>query len=167
MNSNRRQFKRLKIDKSVRVLVQLFPVMPFIGETMEAQLINISEGGISLRLIYPEKYPSLARGSKVRLHLRLPGHPLSECRGEITHALKAGETEPMLGIRFQKPPAALMKEIRHMATDSDRCDRRTRDQAPWCDISCTFHNLCRKPIRITQDVENADLLMEIALQRVE
>ena len=36
------------MDRLVRVPVQIFPVMPFLGPTVDGALVNLSAGGMAL-----------------------------------------------------------------------------------------------------------------------
>ncbi len=114
-NSNRRRSRRLKIDRPVKVLIQLFPVLPFIGHSFEADLVNISAGGMAFIIDSDEK--EIKRGSEIRIHFRLPGGPLCECTGDITHRDSAPGGD-CIGIRFYRPPAALVRQIERMAVES-------------------------------------------------
>jgi c-di-GMP-binding flagellar brake protein YcgR len=165
--SNRRRAKRLKIDRSVKIPVQLFPVLPFIGHAVEASLVNISSGGMALLLQEPDAFKKLKKGTPIKLHFHLPGRHLQQCRAKLTHKLDSDPHQVLLGLKFFKPPAGLIKALSRMAQDEANCERRIQEaERPWCDIRCTFHNLCRKPTRILPHTPNQNHI-EIALQSIE
>jgi c-di-GMP-binding flagellar brake protein YcgR len=166
--SNRRHYQRLRIDRSVQIQIQLFPVMPFIGESIHARLINISEGGMGLLLENADMRKQIKLGTKMKIHFRLPGKPLRQCTALVGHNLNMKDGLFFIGLRFVKTGSGLSREIHEMAKDNELCDGRIADHvSPWCDISCSFHNLCRKPLRLSRD--NAPPLpsFEIALQTAE
>ncbi|MFN0118257.1 MAG: PilZ domain-containing protein [Elusimicrobiota bacterium] len=159
---NRRTYQRLRIDQSIKVQVQIFPVMPFIGETLYAQLVNISEGGMSLQLNSLNEKP-IKQGQKITLHLRIPGkHPV-HCSGKILHvfSLKKGD---FLGVKFLKSAGKFGKEIKAMVEDNGACEDRLQQMVPWCDVSCSFHQLCRKPFRVKSLERSSLQSFEIAIQ---
>jgi hypothetical protein len=163
--SNKRQHKRLRIDRSVRVPVHLFTKMPFIGEAISASLINLSAGGMALGLdgVVPRKTPK--KGGRLKIHFRLPGRPLQECWGVVTHVIESGTKGISIGIRFERCPAQLQQELEHMANDNHACDVRIEQKGnAWCLPTCSFMDLCRKPIRPEPAHSSAIERIEIALQ---
>lgn len=148
----------------MRVPVQIFPVLPFVGPSVEAALVNLSVGGMAL-LLNVGLSARLARGARLRVHFRLPGLPLSQCRGIVTHSVadrKSGWLR--LGVRFLTAPTLLTERIRRMETDDEACDARAHEMAqPRCDLACSFHSLCHKPFREAGAAINSQF--EIALQR--
>ena len=92
--------------------------------------------------------------------------PLTECRGIITHrAVDKATGWLRLGVRFQKTPAALGRRIHRMMTDDEACEARVAESgAARCDVTCSFHSLCSKPIR-EDSAAAAPSQFEIALQR--
>lgn len=146
---NRRQHKRLKLARSVRVPVQISPVMPFLGKNIEAMLLNFSSGGMSLSIEDSASVKKLKRGTVLKIHFHMPGSYLFECQAEITHRMASPANGIILGIRFVKPSLALVKEIEKIVDDFEICEARmSADAEPWCDVLCSFHNLCRKPFRV-------------------
>jgi len=164
--NNRRKFTRLRIDKFVKVPVQIFPVIPFIGETIEADSVDISAGGMALRILNSLEYQELRKGSKIKIHFRLPGHTLQECTGKVvSHRFGKNETHCHMGIRFMKISKKLLSELQHMAMDNDSCDNRVQTQKnPWCLPTCTFFNLCRKPIKPKNEINAKLERFEISFQ---
>lgn len=154
------------MDRLLRVPVQVYPVLPFVGPSVEGALVNLSTGGMALFLNTESSGTRLARGGKLRVHFRLPGIPLSECRGVITHAVTDRASGWLrLGVRFLKTPPALAQRIARMVIDNAACDARMDEQSqPRCDLSCAFHSLCNKPIRDTSGSLPGPQF-EIALQR--
>lgn len=166
--SNRRQFKRLRVDKSVKIPVQIFPVLPFIGESIEAALVNISLGGMALVMDASATEGKLRRRSKIKIHFRLPGQPLSDCSALVSHLIKTSDGQSFLGIRFLKTPASFQGLISKMISDTDRCDARIIEgDHPFCETSCAYHSLCRKPLRMENPLTPVSLGFEIAFQQVE
>jgi hypothetical protein len=168
-HSDRRLSRRLKIDRSVRVPVQLASLIPFIGNFVEAGLINISEGGMALVLRMEEPSPQkMARGQNIKVHFHLPGRPLQECQAQVRHRFHYADGRIALGIRFTRIGQSLVKDLRRMAEDFENCERRidaAGDGHPWCDVLCAFHPLCRKPLRVVSS-EMPSLPLEIALQGI-
>jgi len=164
--SNRRQSRRLRTDRLLRVPVQVFPVLPFVGPSVEGAIVNLSTGGMALLLQTEGKKARLARGGRLRVHFRLPGLPLTQCRGIITHAVMDRATGWLrLGVRFLKTPAVLSERINRMVTDDAACDARMDESSqPSCNLACAFHSLCSKPIRETAGALPG-VQFEIALQR--
>ena len=119
------------------------------GPSVEAALVNLSVGGMALLLNGVDVSARLSRGARLRVHFRLPGMPLSQCRGLVTHAVtdrKSGWLR--LGVRFVAAPASLVQRIRRMEIDDEACDARAIETAqPRCDLACSFHSLCHKPFR--------------------
>lgn len=159
---NRRRHARLRLDRSVRIPVQISPVLPFLGESLFATLLNLSGGGVALFFEDDPASNQMKRGCKLRIHLRLPGAPLWECRGVVSRRLKTSKGH-FLGIRFTHRPAGLIHHIEQMALENDRCDDRIDEKHPWCDANCAYLSLCRKSIRLTPTDAAIDEL-EIALQ---
>lgn len=163
--SNRRQDKRLKIDPSVRIPVHLFPVTPFIGQEITAQLINLSVDGIALRFQLPFESKLLKKELTLKIHFRLPGGPLRECTGRIKRFSDQGPAGAEVGVHFTKVPSEFKNFVREMIQDNDRCDRRIRAEAhPWCNPACSYFSLCRKPIRPSQHAIEHIETIEIAFQ---
>ncbi|MCB4755422.1 MAG: PilZ domain-containing protein [Elusimicrobia bacterium] len=166
--SNRRKFKRFKIDRSVKVPIHIFPVMPFIGEPVEATIINLSAGGIGLAIEKWSAQGVFQRGSPLKIHFRLPGRPLQECRGIITHSFRTRDERYILGIRFIALDKGMVQDINQMAADNEFCDRRIKqDTTPWCVPICSFYHLCRKPIRHHVEMEFSGERLEITLQSID
>jgi hypothetical protein len=165
-DANRRGDRRLKLDRLVRVPVQIFPVLPFLGAAVDGAILNLSAGGMALMVDVPSGETKLSTGRSLRIHFRLPGMPLTECRAIITHADKEnGNGWLRLGIRFEKAAAALARRIQVMAKDDEACDTRiTQTARPRCELSCSFHSLCGKPIRQADESAHA-VQFEIALQK--
>jgi hypothetical protein len=170
LDSNRRRSPRLKIDRRLRVQVQLHPVMPFIGESVDAVLVNLSEGGMALMIPRGRKKdrPPIPRGAKIKIHFRLPGGPLRECLAAVSHSVRTKQGDDIIGLRFLGVPAGLRDVFRQMLADNEACDDRVRlhDYA-WCDPSCAFSALCRKPIRNENPAFLDVSAIEIALQYAE
>lgn len=145
---NRRKFDRLRIDRSVRIGVQLFPVMPFLGEAINVGLINLSPGGIALSLDDARHLNKLKKGSAVRIHIRLPGLPIEECRGVVARSYLTATSVHVVGVRFTKLAPVVLHELHQMSKDNSSCDARiaSGDNA-WCLPTCSFYSLCRKPLR--------------------
>jgi c-di-GMP-binding flagellar brake protein YcgR len=165
---NRRHFSRIRIDRSVRIALQIFPVMPFLGHPIDAGLVNLSPGGLALAIDPNEKSEGLKKGRLVKIHFRLPGMPLEECAGLIGHNYLTQQGERVVGIRFTKVSAGVIKELERMCVDNTACDRRVREnQNVWCMPTCGFYSLCRKPIR----QEDGNIAMpdplEISLQGID
>jgi hypothetical protein len=163
-STNKRKHKRLKIDRSVRVPIQLFPRMPFIGETLPASLVNLSAGGLafSLETETPKKVPK--RGTEIKIHFRLPGKPLQECWGVITHTWES-DFGLTMGVKFTRIPAQLKHEFEIMAVDNGTCDTRIeQSRDPWCIPTCSFYDLCRKPIRPNPTDDSPMDRFEISIQ---
>jgi hypothetical protein len=154
------------MDRLVRVPVQVFPVLPFVGPTVEGALVNLSSGGMALLIANEAGTARLARGTRLRVHFRLPGLPLTQCKGTVTHAApSAGNGWLRLGVKFMQFPASLNDRIQRMLIDDAACDARMADAAePRCDLACAFHSLCSKPIRLVAGGMSA-VQFEIALQR--
>jgi hypothetical protein len=163
--SNKRKHKRLRVDRSVKIPIHLFPKMPFIGQPVSAFLLNLSAGGMALSVDCESLERPIPRGTDLKIHFRLPGRPLQECRGRVTHSFKSQSDHIMLGIKFEKCPDHLMEELEAMSADNEACDYRieqTRD--PWCVPTCSFFDLCRKPIRPATAAMPTLERLEIALQ---
>lgn len=145
---DRRRSKRLRIDRSVRVPVQIAPILPFLGDAVGADSINISEGGIALKVPGMPGTERLERDARIRIHIRLPGRPLLSCTGIVRHKVAADKGGIFLGILFRDLPVGIRMEIERMAVDNELCDDRIeRERSPWCLPTCSFRGLCRKPIR--------------------
>ncbi len=160
---NRRKDRRIRVDRAVRVPVQLFPILPFVGTPCEAVLVNLSAGGMGLLL--ENDGEGLAKGTKLVVHFRLPGLPLTECRGTVSNHI-AGKKSAWIriGVKFQKAPVNLTERIQKMINDDAVCDARMFESAdPRCDTACSFHSLCHKPIRVGGHTQHAQF--EISLQR--
>ena len=69
--NERRKFRRLKITKPSKVPVQIHPVIPFIGDAIHANAINISEGGLSLKINSIDELSEVKRGAGVKVHFRI------------------------------------------------------------------------------------------------
>jgi c-di-GMP-binding flagellar brake protein YcgR len=165
--ANRRKFKRLRIDRSVRVPIHLFPEMPFIGKAVEATLSNISAGGMSLEIVELSKKTPLLRGTKLKIHFRLPGQSIRECKAVITHHFHDVSTVHSLGIKFINLPKPVAHELQQMTVDNESCDRRLREEsAPWCIPTCSFYSLCRKPLRPVTNGHHATDHFELAFEAV-
>jgi len=162
--NNRRKNKRLRIDRAVKIPVQIFPHIPFIGKSIEVGLLNISGGGMALIVDVEGQAKLLKRGASIRVHFNIPGLGLHHCKGKISHLIRPDKSRCFLGINFLNPPAKLIKLLNHMAEDNFSCDQRIQEQRqPWCDINCSYHFLCRKPIRILSE-KMGQKPLEIALQ---
>jgi hypothetical protein len=143
-------------------------VLPFLGLAVDANLLNISAGGMAIVIHKLGGKNKINKGLKSKIHFRLPGRPLCECLGVITHRIELNESETFLGIRFTKVPASLVDAIHKMADDNERCDIRIRDQeTPWCESQCSFYSLCRKPLRQLNSHSHRFPEFEIAFQDVE
>lgn len=155
------------MDRVLRVPVQLFPVLPFVGPSVDADLVNLSAGGMALLIDNGPADTRLARGGRLRVHFRLPGLPLTECRGIITHAAPERSGGWLrLGVRFIKAPLALAERLQRMLIDDEACDARIAEsRQPRCDTACAFHSLCSKPIRETAGALSS-VQFEISLQRI-
>ena len=165
--NNRRRAKRLKIDHSVKVPVQISPILPFIGKTFEAESINISAGGMALKVDMGPAQDKGKKGTQIKIFFRLPGHPLQECKGKITHQFELDSKETMIGIKFTKASAKIVELLNHMAMDDEACDQRIKQEAtPWCLPVCSFHCLCRKPLRTptldTKQLEKFEIALQLA-----
>jgi c-di-GMP-binding flagellar brake protein YcgR len=161
---NRRHDGRIRIDPVVRVPVHVRPVIPFIGQPVEAGPMDISQGGMAVRL-RREHCRDLIPGSKIKVHFRLPGMPLQECKALVRHNLAISESQSVLGILFLDLPVAIAKEINQMVMDDEACEQRaTATKSPWCDPTCAFHYLCRKSFRFTALMGPSVDPLEIALQ---
>lgn len=165
--NNRRKSDRLRIDRSVRISVQIFPVMPFLGEPVEAILSNISPGGMALTVKDDRYENELKKGRQIRIHVRMPGSAIEECRGTVTHSY-INRSAHVLGVRFTKISSELLKELQHMSKDNAACDTRiaSGDNA-WCLPTCSFYALCRKPLRLTDENTPATDLLEISFQHAD
>ena len=165
--NNRRQHKRLKIHHSVSVPVHLFPVIPFIGHPVRAQSVNISSGGMAIKINLPVEGSKLKKGKKIKIHFRLPGHPIEECHGLIRHQFSLENEAVSVGIRFTKISKKLQAELARMAEDNEMCDTRTKEQPnPWCLPTCAYFGLCRKPIKIPDNELLSTNHLEIAFQSI-
>lgn len=163
-SSNKRKHKRLRIDRTVRVPVHLFPKMPFIGQAISATLINLSAGGMALAIDGTSSKNFSFKKNRIKIHFRLPGKPLQECWGRVTHTWESQSNGCTVGIRFEKCPAQLKQELESMAADNEACDTRIEQtQEAWCIPTCSFFDLCRKPIRPAATGHASDRI-EIALQ---
>ena len=140
-------------------------MLPFVGPALEGALMNLSPGGMALLIEGERAGERLTRHDRLRVHFRLPGLPLTECRGTVTHAVQQNDGWMRLGVKFLKTPPRLGERIKRMIFDDQVCDDRiVQDAQPRCDLACTFHSLCHKPIR--QDVGSVPaVVFEIALQR--
>jgi len=144
----RRKNQRLKLDRTVRVPVQVCPVMPFLGRNIEAILLNISAGGMSISVGESSRFPQLKKKTALKIHFHFPGGSLFECRGNIAHRFNSRSDGMVLGIRFLNPSLALVGEIDKIIEDNEICDNRVgSEHGPWCDVLCSYHYLCRKPFR--------------------
>lgn len=165
---NRRKSKRIRIPQNTRVPVHIFPVLPFLGMSIDTTLLNISAGGMALVVETTRLKGQIPKGKNLRIHFRLPGHPIWECSAKIAHNIRLNEEESYLGIRFSKMPLRLEKTINAMASANDRCDRRIEELSkPWCEPSCAFFGLCQKPLKINEEPEAPSSGFEIALQHAE
>jgi c-di-GMP-binding flagellar brake protein YcgR len=161
---NRRQHARLRIHRSIAVPIHIFPVLPFLGESVDATLLNISSGGMALVADFSKSKQKMPKGTKIKVHFRLPGQPLCECTAKITHNINVGGADAFLGISFVKAPPSLIKSITQMCRDNDRCDERIRTlPKPLCESACSFYSLCHKPLRRNDDDAEKSAL-EIAFQ---
>jgi hypothetical protein len=165
--SDRRQLKRLRVDRALRVKVQLFPVMPFIGESIEAGLINLSEGGLGLVILSSERHAQIKKGEKYKIHFRLPGQPMRECAGTVQRLSQLNDARHFVGIKFSKIPQNLKKLFALMVEENDQCDYRIRESRPFCDPACSYRSLCRKPIRALEHGATEHAHFEIALQHAD
>jgi|GEM_PF-3624780 len=164
---NRREHKRLRIEKSVKIPVYISPVVPFIGSPLTAHSLNMSNRGLAIR-VQGEKseLSKLKVGAKLKIHFRLPPGKIQECRGVVTHQTNIDLEEMVLGIRFTKISRNITEDIGHMIEDNESCDKRIlEEQNPWCFPSCSFYKLCRKPIRAPETDHRDKDLLEIALQK--
>ena len=157
--------KRLKIDRNVRIQVQIHPIMPFIGETIGAGLVNLSAGGMAIAVSHTGDEFPIRRGSRVRLHFRLPGGPLSHCVARVSHVFDVNPGLDLVGLKFLKLPQTLRALFERMVRDNDECETRLREvEQPWCDTRCAFRSLCRKPLRTPAESGLEFDSIEIALQ---
>lgn len=108
---NRRQHPRYRIDRALQVPVQLFPVLPFLGEAIDAKLLNISETGLAIVANFSPAKTKITKGTKIKIHFRLPGHPLTECVASVVRNTVLENDEHFLGLRFIKPPRSLANAI--------------------------------------------------------
>lgn len=158
----------MRLDKSIKIGVQIAPVVPFIGESLEAGLLNLSAGGLALAVREPAHLPP--KGAELRIHFRLPGKLLLQCRGKIHRISETPSNEIVLGIKFDKVPAGIVRELNHMCEDDAACDRRIQNNGhPWCDPFCSFRSLCAKPARVDENpvLRPERFPFEIALQQME
>lgn len=162
--SDRRLLKRLRVDRALRVKVQLFPVMPFIGESIEAGLINLSEGGMGLVILSADHHTRVQKGEKYKIHFRLPGQPLRECIGTVQRLSSLNGDRDFVGLKFSKIPHSLKKLFAQMVEENDQCDYRIRESRPFCDPACSYRSLCRKPIHALEKGAAEHPHFEIALQ---
>ncbi|MBV9080590.1 MAG: PilZ domain-containing protein [Elusimicrobia bacterium] len=164
---NRRRHKRLRIDGAVSIAVQVFPVMPFLGPAAQARLVNLSAGGMALIFDDAAAAGQLSRGARLRVHFNLPGAPLSDCEGLVTHAVRNGARGGLrVGLRFLRTSPTFEERIRRMIFDNEICDSRIAERAqPRCDAACSFHTLCQKPIR-DPELFASPQQVEVALQRL-
>lgn len=108
---NRRQHPRVRVDRSMQVPVHLFPVLPFLGEAIDAHLVNISATGMAIIANLSPAKAKIAKGAKIKIHFRLPGQPLTECVATVVRNSSLDEEEHFLGLRFNKPPRSLASAI--------------------------------------------------------
>ena len=108
----------------------------------------------------------IRKGGTLKIHFRLPGSILTECRAVISHRYKLDETNDYLGLKFTNKPLVLSRAIHQMAFDNEMCDRHIQEMSrPWCDPSCAFLGLCRKPLREKQGSPRlSNIPLEIAIQ---
>ena len=145
--SNRRKHRRIRVDRAVRIPVQVFPVLPFVGTPVDAVRVNLSPGGMGL--LFDTKVSGFAKGAKLQIHFRLPGLPLTACKGAVSNVVVGKQTSWVrIGVKFLQAPALLTDRIARMILDDESCDGRMFSQAePRCEAACAFHSLCHKPIR--------------------
>ncbi len=164
---NRRKFDRLRIDRSVRISVQLFPVLPFLGESIDVGLVNISPGGLALSIADAAHHKELKKGHEVRVHIRLPGLAIEECTGTVTRRYSTAGGKNVVGVKFTKVSAAVSKELVRMSKDNALCDQRVASgEHAWCLPTCSFYSLCRKPLRLDDGRANEGPL-ELSFQRID
>lgn len=161
---SRRRHRRLRIDAFVRIPVQFYPNFPFVGESIDARLFNISEGGIAVVVPNSEVPSNLTKGLKLKIHFRLPELIPIECQGLISHIEKFEDNYSMVGIRFTKVPFVLTQRIQQMERDDTRCELRLKEKQPKCEADCTYHPLCQKSLRVLFTPVYSTLAMEIAFQ---
>lgn len=161
--SNRRQHRRIRVDRAAKVQVQVFPVLPFVGTPVDAVLVNLSPGGMAL--LFDTHVDGFARGSRLNIHFRLPGLPLTACEAVVSNVVSGKDTFWVkIGVKFSKAPDMLTERIAKMISDDDACDNRMFSQSvPRCEAACAFHSLCHKPIRTGSP--DASKHFEISLQR--
>lgn len=116
-SNNRRRAPRLRIHRAMPVPIHIFPVLPFLGESVEANLLNISTTGMALLVTLMDPKHKIGRGTKIRIHFRLPRQPLFECVGEVVRNRKSENDETLLGIRFTKRPRLLTQALHSMQTN--------------------------------------------------
>lgn len=165
-SANRRRQRRLPLDRLVRIPVQIFPVLPFVGPSLEGAVLNLSRGGMALLVKVDGDIRNLDRGARLRVHFRLPNSPLADAKGFITNVSIDRDTGWLrLGIRLVSAPPALAARIDRMVADNESCDERLKKSSDArCDVDCAFHSLCNKSIR--QAVRGSRTPpLEIALQR--
>ncbi len=162
--ANRRKSKRLKIDRHVRVPVQICPVMPFLGRNIDAHLLNISKGGMSLAIQDLPKNKKLKKGTKLKIHFHWPGSHLFASDAQVSHWIASPQHGILMGIKFHRPHGLLVKEINKMVEDEAICESRVQtEEGPWCDVLCSFHGLCRKAFRATDPSINQNQI-EFSIQ---
>ena len=160
--SNRRRDKRLKIPGRTKVNVHLLPVLPFIGVPVEGSVANLSASGLGLTLFDPEAPDAVRKGSKVKIHFRVPGHRLVACAGRVVRNEHGGGRRRGIGIRFTSVPAAFRRLLALMIEDNAACDSRIRNmRAPMCRPTCSYFALCVKPLKPQPSLGRP---LEIALQ---
>lgn len=165
--TNRRRHPRLKVVAASRVLVHVFPVLPFLGVSIDADLLNLSAGGMALVMDRRDLRKSVRSGTKLKIHFRLPGSPLSECTAVIRRRYPVSDLHDYIGLRFVDKSLAMARLVNQMVFDNDMCDRRIEElKTPYCDTQCSFFNLCSKPLKEGVPAKRSQRMpLEIALSR--
>jgi c-di-GMP-binding flagellar brake protein YcgR len=155
---DRRQYPRFSASAFNGMRVQVAPLPPYFGDTIEGKLLDLSVGGIALWI--DELVPK-----EMQLHLELtfPDHSILTSPARIRRATKLSEGFS-IGIEFLGLPDYMQHKIEKMAKDFLSCENRikARAQSP-CRMDCAFFDACDKPQK--KDMESAAELLFLMKMR--
>src|SRR5690242_18129741 len=117
---NRRRHKRFRIPTSPVVTVQIFPVLPFVGHGVRAELENLSLTGMAI-VLSAEDARKLASRKRLRVHFRLPGHPFWECRADVRRDEARDDGRRAVALAFSQTPAGFERHLQRMTMDNELC----------------------------------------------
>ena len=137
--SEQRKHRRVQSNAFGGIALTLTPAPPFFGDPVEGTLVDLSGGGLAVRV--PEMVPTATR---LRLSIKFSFRPAVTCTVSVRRAVPAGKAY-LLGLQFLDLSGALADELVRMSADYDACDHRIReDQTPTCLRSCAFFRYCDK-----------------------